>query len=466
MPPVLALMIWLVLLLGLLCFDPAREPGTSFALWIPLLWMLIIGSRLPSQWFGLQVGSLAQAMSEGNPLDRTIDLAMIVISVAVLATRSFNWSGFLLRNLALTAFVMFALLSIVWSDFPFVAFKRWFRDLGNYLVILVVLTDPRPLEAVRALLRRFSYFLIPLSIVLIKYYPGMSRQYDPWTGSFADAGVATSKNMLGVVCLVSGIFFVWDTLTRWRDRKERRTKKILLVDLAFLAMTLWVLNLTKSATSEVCLAIGSLVIWMVKTGWGRRHSGLIKVMIPTGFCLYLVLAFGLNLNGELAQRLGRDPTLTDRTLIWNTVLSIRTNPLVGTGYESFWLGPRLDRIWEITGRVNEAHNGYLEVYLNLGLVGLSLLTGFLLTGYRNTCKDLALHSELASLTLAVWTAFLFYNMTEAAFKSHPMWFIFLLGSIAIPKLAEDRAPQAYIKEDGRRRIRKFSFETRMQRGTH
>jgi len=458
MPPVLALMIWLVLLLGLLCFDPAREPGTSFALWIPLLWMLIIGSRLPSQWFGLQVGSLAQAMSEGNPLDRTIDLAMIVISVAVLATRSFNWSGFLLRNLALTAFVMFALLSIVWSDFPFVAFKRWFRDLGNYLVILVVLTDPRPLEAVRALLRRFSYFLIPLSIVLIKYYPGMSRQYDPWTGSFADAGVATSKNMLGVVCLVSGIFFVWDTLTRWPDRKERRTKKILLVDLAFLAMTLWVLNLTKSATSGVCLAIGSLVIWMVKTGWGRRHSGLIKVMIPTGFCLYLVLAFGLNLNGELAQRLGRDPTLTDRTLIWNTVLSIRTNPLVGTGYESFWLGPRLDRIWEITGRVNEAHNGYLDVYLNLGLIGVFLLVLFLLSSYRTICENLTLHSELASLSLAIWTILILYNVTEAAFKGGLLWLVVLLGSVVMPQRSVEPLADKMPMESGRLTSRSRRFD--------
>lgn len=465
MPPVLALIIWLVLLLGLLCFDPARERGTSFALWIPLLWMLIVGSRLPSQWFGLQVGSLAQAMAEGNPLDRGIDLALIVISVAILAARFFNWGGFVLRNLALTAFVVFALISIAWSDFPFVAFKRWFRDLGNYLVILVVLSDPRPLEAVRTLLRRFGYFLIPLSVVLIKYFPGMSRQYDPWTGSFADAGVATSKNMLGVVCLVSGIFFVWDTLTRWPDRKERRTKKILIVNLAFLAMTLWVLNLTKSATSEVCLAIGCLVIWIVKTGWGRRHSGFIKVMIPAGFCLYLILAFGLNLNGELAQRLGRDPTLTDRTLIWNTVLSMNTNPLVGTGYESFWLGPRLDRVWEIAGRVNEAHNGYLEMYLNQGLIGISLFAGLLISSYRTICKGLN-SSSLAQLNLALWTVALFYNMTEAAFKSHPMWFIFLLGSMAAPSLAENPVRQAFVKEDGTSRVGKLSFETRTQRGTH
>ena len=41
-------------------------------------------------------------------------------------------------------FLSFALMSFCWSDFPFVAFKRWFRDLGNYLVILVVLVRSAP----------------------------------------------------------------------------------------------------------------------------------------------------------------------------------------------------------------------------------------------------------------------------------------------------------------------------------
>ena len=441
MPPVLALTIWLALLFGLLCFDPAREPGISFALWIPLLWMLIIGSRLPSQWFGLQVGSLAQAMAEGNPLDRSIDLAMIVICVAVLAARSFNWGSFVLRNLALTAFVVFALISVAWSDFPFVAFKRWFRDLGNYLVILVVLSDPRPLEAVRTLLRRFGYFLIPLSIVLNKYYPSLSKQYDPWTGAASFVGATTSKNMLGVLCLISGIFFFWDTVTRWSDRKEWRTKKILVVNAAFLTMTLWLLNLSHSATSSVCLVIGCLVIVAVRSGWGKRHPTFLKVAIPATFCLYLVLAFGFDLNGELASEVGRDPTMTDRSLIWKTVLGLHTNPLVGTGYESFWLGSRLDRVWQVAGHINEAHNGYIDIYLNLGGIGVALLVAFLLAGYRTIWKRMTSSSALATLSLAIWTILLFYNMTEAAFKSGLLWIALLFGAIEVPARAGERAQE-------------------------
>src|SRR5262249_4881110 len=127
-------------------------------------------------------------------------------------------------------------------------------------VVLVVLTDPQPLEAARTVLRRLSYLLIPLSVVLIKYFPEISKQYGAWTGLATYAGATTSKNMLGLACLISGLFFFWDTVTRWKDRKRPRTRQIILVNVAFIAMTLWLLKLASSATSGVCLALGCLVI--------------------------------------------------------------------------------------------------------------------------------------------------------------------------------------------------------------
>ena len=220
MPPSLALSLWLVLLVALLHFDPAKAPRTSLALWVPLIWMFIQGSRLPSQWFGVQVADATQALEEGNPLDRGIFFVLILVAIGILMSRSFKWGDFFGRNVALMAFVLFALLSVVWSDYPFVAFKRWFRDLGNYLVVLVALSDPRPQEAVRTLLRRLCYLLIPLSILLIKYYPEIARQYSYYTGAAMYVGPTTGKNLLGLLALLSGLFFFWDTAVRWSDRNR------------------------------------------------------------------------------------------------------------------------------------------------------------------------------------------------------------------------------------------------------
>src|SRR6516164_561526 len=196
MPPSLALLLWLVLLLALLTFDPARDPEASPALWVPLIWMFFVGSRSPVLWLGLYHASgAAQALEEGNPLDRMISSLLILLAIAILLSRSFQWHDFFAGNPALVAFLAFALLSVAWSDFPFVTFKKWFRDLGEYAVILVVLSDPRPLEAVRSVLRRVCYLLIPLSIVLIKYYPHLGRAYGFWSGAVEYRGAATSKNM-------------------------------------------------------------------------------------------------------------------------------------------------------------------------------------------------------------------------------------------------------------------------------
>jgi exopolysaccharide production protein ExoQ len=440
MPPSLALLLWLVLLLALLRFDPARESATPLALWVPVIWMFILGTRLPSQWLGGQVGQVAQALEEGNPVDRSIYFVLILLAIGILMSRSFNWGDFFGRNLALMSFLLFALMSVCWSDFPFVAFKRWFRDLGNYLVVLVVLSDPRPLEAVRTLLRRLSYLVIPLSIVLVKYYPQISRQYDPWTGFVTESGATTSKNMLGLACLISGLFFSWDTVTRWADRSEHRTRRIILVNFAFLLMTLWLLNVAQSTTSQVCLVLGCLVVAATRSKTFRRRPALLKFLLPASFCFYLILALGFGMNGELAGAVGKDPTLTDRTKIWGFLLSMHTNPLLGTGYESFWMGPRLQRFWESAelGRINEAHNGYLEVYLNLGIIGLFLLGGFLIASYRNICRRLDHFSSFASLSLAVWIIMLFYCVSEAGFRGGVLWLTFLLGAITVPGFAEDR----------------------------
>ena len=386
--PYLALLLWLALLSILLCFDPARSPGTSWTLWVPVAWMFIAASRLPSQWLGVQAGGAAQRLQDGSLVDSIIYTVLIVLAIGILISRSFPWGEFALCNVALMGFLSFALVSALWSDFPFIALKRWFRDLGSYWMVLVILSDPRPLEAIRAVMRRLSYILIPLSIVLIKYFPNFGKEYEVWTGQAHYLGVATSKNGLGSLCLVSGLFFFWDTVTRWIDRADQRTKRIISVNIALMAMTLWLLSLSDSATSRTCLLLGCLIIAAAHSDVVKRHSSLLKILAPIGVGSYLILVFGfdVDINAIVAQMVGRDPTLTGRTEIWKNLLSMHTDPLLGTGYESFWLGERLDWVWQRCGDITEAHNGYLDIYLNLGLIGLSLLVAFLISGYRTICR--------------------------------------------------------------------------------
>jgi len=132
--------------------------------------------------------------------------------------------------------------------------------------------------------------------------------------------------------------------------------------------------------------------------------------------------------------MGRNPTLTGRTEIWSQVLPLNTNPLFGAGYESFWLGDRLKQVWSLYWwHPNEAHNGYLEVYLNLGWIGITLLLLLMVKGYRNVVAAFRLDPESGSIRIAYFVVAVAYNFSESAFRMlNPIWIFFLLATTTVP----------------------------------
>jgi O-antigen ligase len=160
-------------------------------------------------------------------------------------------------------------------------------------------------------------------------------------------------------------------------------------------------------------------------------------------CLAIFLIGGLALllggQGGVAHSLGRTSNFSGRTDIWAALISAAPNPIVGAGFESFWISPstqnfqhtlKLQGWWHPEG-LNEAHNGYLEVYLELGWVGLGLISLVLISGYRHAVAAFRLNPSVGSLMLAFIIACAFYNITEAGFRMMDlMWIFLLLGVVA------------------------------------
>jgi O-antigen ligase len=145
--------------------------------------------------------------------------------------------------------------------------------------------------------------------------------------------------------------------------------------------------------------------------------------------LSLFALFG-DASGSLLASVGRNPTLTGRTEIWQFVISIAGSPLFGTGFESFWLGNRLQASWStIFAGLNEAHNGYLEVFLNLGWIGILILGVIILQGYRRIIRTLRQDRDLGGLWLAFFLGALVYNLSEAGFRELTTSWIFFLTAI-------------------------------------
>src|SRR5438477_7685082 len=188
---------------------------------------------------------------------------MIIAGYCVLLKRQVRLPEVVLNNGWLIAFLLYCFISIAWSDFPFVAFKRWIKILGHPIMVLIVLTETYPEEALTRLMKRCAYVIVPVSILFIKYYPHLGQAYDQWTGMAMNRGVAATKNLLGADCLILGFFFFWYLLQTWRrERGKARRHELLLIG-GFLLMISWLLREAHSATSLISLLIAALTVVFV-----------------------------------------------------------------------------------------------------------------------------------------------------------------------------------------------------------
>jgi len=198
-------------------------------------------------------------------------------------------------------------------------------------------------------------------------------------------------------------------------------------------MVVWLLAVVNSATSMSCFIIASLILVITSLRWVVRMPVFIHLLVIGALSVSSFAVF-FDTSGGLVGTVGRESTLTGRTDIWRLVLGMTANPLVGTGFESFWLGSRLEKMWSIYWwHPNEAHNGYLEVYLTLGWIGIALFAVFLIAGYRNIIAGFRRDPDIARLKLAFFVIVLIYNFTESAIReTNPIWIMLLLAIVAVP----------------------------------
>jgi O-antigen ligase len=424
MPPPIALLLCILFILFLFITDIKREPPVPRSLWVPWIWMMLIGSRPLTFWLNPSrfLHASPEELLAPSPIDRITYIVIELAGLYILSTRTTNWSRIFKKNLWLFMFLFYCGISILWSDFPSVTLIRWMKITVHFVIVLVLLTEPDPIESIKAMIRRYAYVAIPLSIVFIKYYPHIGRTFHPWTGLVAYCGISYGKNSLGYISMICGIFFFWNLLTIWRQDNTRFNK---MKYIAFLLMISWLLHMADSATSLACFVVGILILLGLST---IRHK-LRYIQAYTVALLLILVTLHLTVGLlELAlPALNRDITFTGRTELWKEVLAMDINPLLGTGYQSFWWGPRLDLFWEKYWWVpNQAHNGYIETYLNLGAIGLFILIAIIVTSYRRICTMLLTDFAYARLRMALLVSVLLYNVTEAGFKGlHFMFFVFI-----------------------------------------
>jgi len=419
MPKQIALALCLVFIFWLLRLERKENPDVSRALWVPTLWLLLVAGKSLAVWTGVGGSS----MEEGSALDRNFIILLLVIGVIILWRRQFEWFRAVREHRWLIILIGFMLVSVVWSDMPFTSLKRWVREaLAAVIMAFIVSTEKNPKHAVRSLLTRLIYVHIPLSLLLIKYYPYLGVEYGRWSGALMWIGVATQKNGLASLCLFSAFLLTWKLVTRRWEKKTPAVWYHAYVEIFLLALSIWLFmgpNHTPaySATSTMALGIGLCLF--LALAWANKR----KVRVAPGAMAIVVGAIVVYgtitpFAGKLmlynpSSAFGRSETLTGRTEIWARLTPVAMrSPILGHGFGGFWNDAMREEI-----RESHSHNGYLEVILALGFMGLLLWGAYMVYLGRRASSLIAVDASWGILFCCLLVMGLVHNIAEATMQS-------------------------------------------------
>jgi len=430
MPPQLVLYSCYAFVAWLLWKDKKWRKAGSKALWIPAVWIAIQGSRPLSSW--INPSSPGNAI-EGDPINTLLFAVLIVASVVVLANRGLDWGAVIRKNKPIFLIYLYFVISVAWSELPFVSVKRLAKDFGFVLAALVLLTEKNPGLAVRSVFVRVAYLLLPLSMVLGKFFPDIGRDYTK-EGESMFTGVATQKNSLGEMLFVLGLFLLWDFLEILPEKRKPGGLLQAGIRLGMLLLAVLLLLTCNSQTSLLCLILGSGVLFGCQILLRMRHGKTVLISCLAVAVCVTALDQTFGFSDMVIKAMGRNPTLTGRTDIWRIVKEQKTDPLVGTGFYVFWDTAKGKAVVEQFMQINSTHNGYLEMYVDGGLLADVLLGLLLLTGGGRIINGMFRGSPLGKIGLAIWITALVYNLSESSFfRLDTLWFALLLVMMEPPR---------------------------------
>ena len=236
-------------------------------------------------------------------------------------------------------------------------------------------------------------------------------------------GVSTQKNPFGLMCAISVFFMFWAFIRDWRTKDLLKNKSRVLSEalVFFIAVRL----LLGSAFSYSATAMGMLIVGISLLLVLHRKKNLVRfianVVVFAVPIALLSLHFSELLGISFTSILGRDSTFTGRTTIWASVSEVASrNPWFGVGFGGYWGLAN----WATSSITVEAHNGYLDVYLNIGMVGIVLLLAFLLAHFRRVLRELNHSYDWGVFGICSLVMLLLANYTEGSFLgANFMWSI-------------------------------------------
>ncbi|SKA88575.1 O-antigen ligase [Caloramator quimbayensis] len=337
----------------------------------------------------------------------------------IILLRKIN-KGLLKQNIPLFLLIIICLFSEIWSIDRNMTLRADIFLIMYFIISIYLVKFNDKNEIINNFWITFSLISI-INLLFIQFYPQYSIQLDETRYTVAYRGIFGHRNTLGFYSNITSLFCLY------KLNELKRINKIFAIIILFI--NFYLLILSKSATS---LSLFFLIIFLFYIQKIYKSNRVFLVC----FCLVLFLNFSILflqsdfISKIIVEKLQRDITFTGRTYIWKySFEAIRNRFLLGYGLNAFWGDNNYSSYYvrsTMNAQITSAHNGYLDIFLNLGLVGFisySIIIFYIVKNYIK--KKYSIDLVLAStFFLLLWS----FNFMESKLLA-PYSIIFILQII-------------------------------------
>jgi exopolysaccharide production protein ExoQ len=313
------------------------------------------------------------------------------------------------------ALAMLAAISAAWSCDPLFSLRRGLVIFATTLWGAYFGCRFNREEQIELLCHAMA-IVATLSLLTAILFPAIGIDHAVHNGDWR--GIFAEKNVLGRAMVLGLIALIAKPRGSWLSACSRGASLVLCGLLVLMSH-----SITAILMSAVLLACSILY------GLLRLPAKWLVPAIATLMCSAVLALPFLDSISRLTLLLGRDLTMTGRTQIWRAALSaIALRPVLGYGFNAFWHdmnGPSASILTQVRWLTPHAHNGYLDLMLDLGAVGVTLFLAGIVLRLRSAIREYRILGGRAALWPLLYLTFLLlYNMTESTgFKVNSVFWV-------------------------------------------
>jgi len=280
-----------------------------------------------------------------------------------------------LKMRMLTLLALLTIASTIWSQNPIrSAYNGLFYLIGTlFAFYLIIKFEPKQIMSLIMLTGACACIL---GLVLVVFFPHFGlynvevRTAGSWRGIFPDR-TAAAKTL--TFLLSPALVFGYSRFSYWR-----------IAYIVLVGTSIVMAHAVTALINSFLYTLIMIVLYLARRL--QRRTALTLVLVGVPICA-LVIYSGLPYIAGLLAFFGRDMTLTGRTGLWVGIMqSIFKRPILGYGFYAFWEGLNGESANLILANhwiFGYAHNGMLEILLQLGVVGLIAFLVTFLQAARN-----------------------------------------------------------------------------------